>query len=226
MSSLWLGTVVKRLTCHLTHTHTWPWCTQHLHPFTHLYTLSTLEQGIPHLGAPEPSKKLIGVLGYIWIFDSVGLTWDLERTLSPLLLVLVAVFENGGTRHVHTRTHRAVHIHAQKLVPNSKSKAAGSTEGAWGSLVPRMQIPRIILSPCLLALALSPSATTFLHISFSVFPCPCSVLVPARPCSLPVASQPLCTPEVIRLHHPTSEWQAGERRRLQKNRLSSPLIGS
>lgn len=50
---------------------------------------------------------------------------------------------------------------------------------------------------------------------------PCSLLAPARSCSLHVASQPLCTRELIHLYHPRSEWQTAERRRLQK---SMPLL--
>ena len=77
-----------------------------------------------------------------------------------------------------------------------------------------------------LAFAVSPSLSAFLCISFSVSLPSLQPPSPGEVLQLQAASQQPCTQEVIHLHHLASEWQAGERRRLQKNRLSSLLTGS
>jgi hypothetical protein len=85
-----------------------------------------------------------------------------------------------------------------------------------------------------LCVCLSPQKPPLLFLILSEFPylflchhLPCSLSAPARSYSLQVASQLLYTQELIHLHHsPHHEWQAGERGRLQKNRLSSLLTGS
>lgn len=146
-----------------------------------------------------------------------------------LLLVQVPLFENHCTGDAHLFSQRRCAFMRGRFCKTARVRQLGRTgsyELSVGITRPKSTASRVILPHCLL-LSLFLHQSLHFRASLSLSPHhPCSLLSSARSCSLQVASQQLCTRKLIHLHHPVSEWQAGERRRLQKNRLSSPLTGS